>query len=54
MYLPIFIAHVVCTMWRLFLITQYIKDTHNVRTLIPMNIRTQTLPLPTLRSIFED
>ena len=28
-----------------FLITQYNSDTHNVRTLIPMNTRTQTLPL---------
>jgi tRNA U55 pseudouridine synthase TruB len=26
-------------------ITQYIGDTHNARTLIPMNTRTQTLPL---------
>jgi hypothetical protein len=26
-------------------ITQYIGDAHNARTLIPMNIRTQTLPL---------
>jgi hypothetical protein len=26
-------------------VTQYIGDTHNVRTLIPMNTRTQTLPL---------
>jgi hypothetical protein len=28
-----------------FRITQYIGDTHNARTLIPMNTRTQTLPL---------
>jgi hypothetical protein len=28
-----------------FRITQYIGDTHNARTLIPMNRRTQTLPL---------
>jgi hypothetical protein len=26
-------------------ITQYIGDAHNARTLIPMNTRTQTLPL---------
>jgi hypothetical protein len=26
-------------------ITQYIRDTHKTRTLIPMNTRTQTLPL---------
>jgi hypothetical protein len=26
-------------------ITQYIGDTHNARTLIPMNTRTQTIPL---------
>jgi hypothetical protein len=28
-----------------FRTTQYIGDTHNARTLIPMNRRTQTLPL---------
>jgi hypothetical protein len=28
-----------------FRITQYNADTHNARTLIPMNMRTQTLPL---------
>jgi hypothetical protein len=28
-----------------FRITQYIGDTRNARTLIPMNTRTQTLPL---------
>jgi hypothetical protein len=28
-----------------FRITQYIGDTHNARTLIPMNTRMQTLPL---------
>jgi hypothetical protein len=26
-------------------ITQYIGDTHNARTLVPMNTRTQNLPL---------
>jgi hypothetical protein len=26
-------------------VTQYIGDTHNARTLIPMNTRTRTLPL---------
>jgi hypothetical protein len=26
-------------------ITQYIEDTHNARTLIPMNTRTQSRPL---------
>jgi hypothetical protein len=32
--------------WLFFLqITQYIGDTHNARTLIPMNTRTQTLPI---------
>jgi hypothetical protein len=30
---------------RFFRITQYIGDTHNARTLIPMNTRTQTIPL---------
>jgi hypothetical protein len=30
-----------------FRITQYIRDTHNAHTLIPMNTRTQTLPLVT-------
>jgi hypothetical protein len=28
-----------------FRITQYIGDTHNARTLIPMNTRMRTLPL---------
>jgi hypothetical protein len=28
-----------------FWITQYVGDTHNARTPIPMNTRTQTLPL---------
>lgn len=28
-----------------FLITQYITDTHNIRTLTPIKVRTQTLPL---------
>jgi hypothetical protein len=34
-----------------FRIIQYIGDTHNAHTLIPINTRTQTLPP---RSIFED
>jgi hypothetical protein len=28
-----------------FFITQYNSDTHNTRTLTPMNVRMQTLPL---------
>jgi hypothetical protein len=42
------IAYACMLIWRshFFLrITQYIGDTHNARTLIPMNRRTQTLPL---------
>jgi hypothetical protein len=40
-------ADLVCSMHVLFffLITQYIGDTYNAHTLIPMNTRTQTLPL---------
>jgi hypothetical protein len=39
---PLFIRHVFMFFFR---ITQYIRHTHNARTLIHMNIRTQTLPL---------
>jgi hypothetical protein len=38
-------AVVVLTLDFCFRITQYIEDTHNARTLIPMNTRMQTLTL---------
>jgi hypothetical protein len=39
------VHHCVAYKMSLFRITQYIGDTHNARTLILMNTRTQTLPL---------
>jgi hypothetical protein len=45
--MPRFLALlVILPSWYVFFrITQYIGDTHNARSLIPMNTRTQTLPL---------
>jgi hypothetical protein len=40
-----FSEYILFAMYFFFRITQYIGDTHNARTLIPMDTRTQTLPL---------
>jgi hypothetical protein len=45
-YIRIILSNLVVLLARAnLLVTQYNGDTHNARTLIPMNTRTQTLPL---------